>query len=157
MDTAGSEVVLVLGGVAYLYVNARPGPASMPPRPSIGPDASPRLPSDVPTTTTPLPRQPPANGPLPGMPLSGGREMAVVDLNSASVAQLQTLPGMTSDYARKIVAARPLLSVADVERARIARAVIEGMSPPATIRSVETGLPSDVQKPDTAPPIPTKP
>jgi hypothetical protein len=44
-----------------------------------------------------------------------------------------TLPGMTADYARRIVGARPFRSFADIERAGIPRAALEKMVPPAVI------------------------
>jgi hypothetical protein len=88
------------------------------------------------------------------MSLRGGRMMAVVDLNSATLSQLETLPGVTSDYARKIVAGRPFHSLADVEHAGIPRSIIEGMSPPAMIRSIEMGLPPVPHKLDESPAIP---
>jgi hypothetical protein len=95
----------------------------------------------------------PADGPIRGM-LRGGRVMAVVDLNSAPLSELQTLPGVTLDYAQKIVASRPFHSFADVERAGIPRGVVENMSPPAIIKSIETGPPPDPQRLDASPVIP---
>jgi hypothetical protein len=85
--------------------------------------------------------QPAGATPMPGM-LRGGQVMAVVDLNSASLSQLQTLPGMTNDYAQKILAHRPYSSFADVERAGIPRDVVQGMTPPAIIKSTGVGLPA---------------
>jgi DNA uptake protein ComE-like DNA-binding protein len=68
-----------------------------------------------------MPGMPPAPGTrgvpgIPGMPMPAGRTLGVVDLNTASLAQLQTLPGMTDDYARKILAGRPFHSRAELER-----------------------------------------
>jgi DNA uptake protein ComE-like DNA-binding protein len=63
---------------------------------------------------------------------------AVVDLNSASLADLRTLPGMTLDYARKIVAGRPYRSFREVvERGGIPQAIVEQITPPAVIRLIE--------------------
>ena len=72
---------------------------------------------------------------MPGLPLRGGRIIAAVDLNSAPLSQLETLPGMTADYARKIVAGRPFRTLADVERTGIPSSILQAMSPPAIIRS----------------------
>jgi hypothetical protein len=55
--------------------------------------------------------------------------------------------------AQKIVAGRPYHSLAD-ERAGILRGVVEKLSPPAVIRSIETGLPPDPQRLDASPVIP---
>jgi DNA uptake protein ComE-like DNA-binding protein len=62
--------------------------------------------------------------------------MAVIDLNTASVEQLQTLPEITADYARKIVAGRPYKERSDLERAGIPRDVASRIGPPAIIKSV---------------------
>jgi DNA uptake protein ComE-like DNA-binding protein len=64
--------------------------------------------------------------------------MAVVDLNMAPLADLQTLPGITPDYARKIMAGRPYRSFRDVaEHTGIPQQVVDQISPPAIIRVVE--------------------
>ena len=70
-----------------------------------------------------------------------GRQMAVVDLNSASLAEIETLPAITPEYARKIIAGRPYESMADVERAGITRQILEQISPPAIIRLTGRGTP----------------
>ena len=65
--------------------------------------------------------------------------MTVVDLNSAPLDQLQTLSGITAEYAKRIVAGRPYRVFGDVvTRARIPRAVVDQLSPPAIIRSAES-------------------
>jgi competence protein ComEA len=80
---------------------------------------------------------PPTAGPAgPPLPMGPMRTMAVIDLNSASVEQLQTLPGITADYARKIVAGRPYKERKDLERAGIPHEVAERIGPPAMIKSV---------------------
>jgi len=89
---------------------------------------------------SPFPYAPrPGNG--PSMPLPIGREMAVVDLNAASLAELETLPDITPDYARKIVTGRPYQSMGDLERAGIPHKIVENISPPAIIRLTQRGSP----------------
>ena len=67
------------------------------------------------------------------------KTMAVIDLNTASVEELQTLPGITLDYARKIVKGRPYKERSDLERAGIPHDVASRIGPPAVIKSVGPG------------------
>ena len=67
------------------------------------------------------------------------KTMAVVDLNTASVEELQTLPEITLDYARKIVKGRPYKERSDLERAGIPHDVAQRIGPPAVIKSVGPG------------------
>ena len=62
--------------------------------------------------------------------------MAVIDLNTASVEELQTLPEITLDYAQKIVKGRPYKERSDLERAGIPHDVAQRIGPPAIIKSV---------------------
>jgi hypothetical protein len=64
-----------------------------------------------------------------------------VDLNTASLSQLETLPGMTPDYARKIIAGRPFHDRSELVRAGIPRDVFDRMSPPAYLKFNVTEVP----------------
>jgi DNA uptake protein ComE-like DNA-binding protein len=78
------------------------------------------------------------------------RTFAVVDLNSAPLADLQTLPGITLDYAQKIIAARPYRSFREVvEHAGIPQAIVDEITPPAIIRVIE--------RPPPGPALPSAP
>jgi competence protein ComEA len=76
-------------------------------------------------TTTPLPRG--AAAPMPN--LANG-----VDLNTAPLSQLKTLPGMTDDYARRIMEGRPFHDRSELVRAGIPQEVFNRMSPPAYLK-----------------------
>ena len=67
------------------------------------------------------------------------RHFEIVELNSATITQLETLPGITADYAKKIVAGRPYRSMKDVERTGIPHEIVDQISPPAVIRVVDGG------------------
>ena len=75
----------------------------------------------------------------PGLKPGGMKvvERKVVELNSATLQELETLPGITPDFARKIVAARPYQSMADLSRTGIPRNILDEISPPAVIRLVQ--------------------
>jgi hypothetical protein len=149
--------LLVCGSVLYMYLNRVPQTEHTSLPGSLAPGVTPRIPlapPPIPLTPPPIPLPPPRGGPMPGMPRGGGQSFAAVDLNSATLAELQTLPGMTSEYARKIIAGRPFHGLDDLERAGIPRDVFERMSPPAMIRWGETGLPSRGSQPDAAGGIP---
>jgi DNA uptake protein ComE-like DNA-binding protein len=75
------------------------------------------------------------------MPVPIVREMKVVDLNTASLAELETLPDITPDYARNIISGRPYRSMSELERAGIPHQIVENISPPAIIRLTERGSP----------------
>jgi DNA uptake protein ComE-like DNA-binding protein len=58
---------------------------------------------------------------------------AKVDINSASTKDLETLPGVGSATAKKIIAGRPYSSVADLAKAGVPASTIEKITPLVTI------------------------
>ena len=91
-----------------------------------------REPSHVlqsPDIAAPQPTPFPLNGPRRMPDLANG-----VDLNTASLSQLKTLPGMTEDYAAKIIQGRPFHDRKELVRAGIPQEVFERMSPPAYLK-----------------------
>lgn len=52
-------------------------------------------------------------------PSSQGRKVSTIDLNVATAAQLQTLPGITAAYARRIIANRPYKVKHELETRKI--------------------------------------
>jgi len=69
-------------------------------------------------------------------------ERKVIELNTATLAEIETIPGITPDYARKIIAGRPYQSIADLARTGIPRSILDDISPPAIIRTNRMGTPS---------------
>jgi competence protein ComEA len=130
-------MVLVAAGIglaAYLFV-VRSGGRAQEPRATgaVTRPITPGAPIGIPM---------PGSGPLSGQSgLRRGQVMKVVDLNSASLPELETLPGITSDYAKKIVAGRPYRSIEDVEHAGIPRDVLQQIMPPAIIKFLGKGPP----------------
>lgn len=62
-------------------------------------------------------------------PPATGATAAKVDINNATVAQLETLPGVGSSTAKKIVAGRPYTAVGDLAKAGVSAKVIQDVTP----------------------------
>ena len=80
---------------------------------------------------------------------------APLDLNTASEADLEKLPGVGSAYARRIVDARPYASVADLSRARLPKKTLDKITPLVTVTgagSVSTPMGAADQPTKAAPP-----
>ena len=75
-----------------------------------------------------------------------------VDLNSASQADLQSVPGIGAATAKKIIAGRPYSSVADLSKAGIPAKQIQGFS-----SMVKVGPSSSVSATTSAPPAAVTP
>lgn len=59
---------------------------------------------------------------------------ATIDLNSATEAQLESLPGVGPATAKKIIAGRPYSSMADLKRAGISQKTINQLQSSATVQ-----------------------
>jgi hypothetical protein len=79
------------------------------------------------------------SGAAPGPPQV--RTFKTVDLNEASLEELQTLPQITAEYARKLAAGRPYSSIAELARTGIPREILDQISPPGIIRVPQRGGP----------------
>jgi competence protein ComEA len=74
-----------------------------------------------------------------------------VDLNSASQADLEALPGVGAATAKKIVAGRPYSSVADLSKAGVSAKTIEKITPLVTVGKSSASSPAAASAPMAKP------
>jgi len=82
-----------------------------------------------------------------------------VDLNTASLKELEELPGVGEATAKKIVAGRPYSSVDDLSKAGVSKSTIEKLRPSATVSAAAARAPAappqaapQARAPSSAPP-----
>jgi len=85
----------------------------------------------------------------------GAASMTKVDINSASQAELEKLPGVGEATAKKIVAGRPYQSVADLSKAGVNKKTIEKLTPLVSVGPAAAG--AAVAPAAAAPAAPQKP
>lgn len=71
-----------------------------------------------------------------------------VNLNTASQAELEALPGVGPVTAKKIIAGRPFSSVADLSKIGVPKSTIEKITPMVTVGAAAT-MPMAAPKPST--------
>jgi hypothetical protein len=71
---------------------------------------------------------------------------AKVDINSASQAELEKLPGVGAVTAKKIIAGRPYTSAADLSKAGLSAKTIEKIKPLVAVGAVPSAAPAAVPK-----------
>ena len=77
---------------------------------------------------------------------------ALVDLNSASAAELKELPGVGDATAKKIIAGRPYSSVSDLSKAGVSSSTIGKITPLVTVGQASTArAPSPAASPSSPP------
>ena len=74
------------------------------------------------------------------------KSAAKVDINSASVKDLEALPGVGAATAKKIVAGRPYASVADLSKAGISASTIAKITPLVTVGAAPARAPARAEK-----------
>ncbi len=74
----------------------------------------------------------------------------MVDLNQGTQADLESLPGVGPAAARKIVAARPIASVSDLERAGVNKSTIAKITPMVTVGTPAAAPPAAPSAPASA-------
>ena len=79
---------------------------------------------------------------------------ASVDINSASQADLEKLPGVGAATAKKIIAGRPYQSVADLQKAGVSKKTIDKITPLVTVGAA---TPAAAAPSTAAPSAPAKP
>jgi hypothetical protein len=79
---------------------------------------------------------------------------AKVDLNTASQADLEKLPGIGPATAKKIIAGRPYAAVADLSKVGVAASVIEKITPMVTVTVANPPIPKAAEPPAAKPPAP---
>jgi hypothetical protein len=132
--------VAVAVAAVWYFIARHPVPSSVPATSTSGLPAIQPSSSAVPPMSRGIsPAAPPLRGTPGATPQVGPiRTMAAIDLNSAPVEALQTLPGNPLESARKIVAGRPYRDRSDLERAGLPHDLVEKLGPPAMIRGVDT-------------------
>lgn len=84
---------------------------------------------------------------------------SAVDLNTATAAELQSVPGIGAPTAKKIIAGRPYTSVSDLTKAGISSRQLQQISPMVTVKASAMSAPAQApaSRPTAAAPAPMTP
>jgi competence protein ComEA len=82
-----------------------------------------------------------------GTPSPAAKAVGPVDLNTASLKDLEELPGVGEATAKKIVAGRPYNSVDDLAKAGVSKSTIEKLRPGATVSASAAARPAPASAP----------
>ena len=82
-----------------------------------------------------------------------------IDINSATQAELEKLPGVGEATAKKIVAGRPYQSVSDLSKAGVSKKTIDKITPMVSVGAATPAAPAAAKatQPETAAPPAAKP
>ncbi len=150
-------IAVLLGLVAVPAFAQTPGPAT-PTKPGIAPPSTaipPRVappapavsPPSTPSTSVPPRTAPPAAAvapPVAATPAAAGKR---IDLNSATAAQLDALPGIGPVRSKAIVAGRPYTDMSDlVTKKVLTQGVFDGVKDRIALANINTSSASEMEK-----------
>ena len=130
-----AALLLLLAAPVFAQSTVRPSPDRTAPAPVLAP------------STAPVPQEQGKQVELNDVPAPGAAAAGKVDLNAASEAQLDTLPGVGPARAKEIIAHRPYTDLHDLVAKKVLPAgVFDGAKDRMALVNVNTAKASDMAK-----------
>ena len=121
----------------------QPAPAPRTPVPTVAPPVKPTLPVTVAPVAKPVPPTAAAPGTTPAAAAAGSR----IDVNGATAAQLDALPGIGPVRSAAIVAARPYTDLQElVTKKVLTQGVLDGAKGRMALANINTSSEQDLEK-----------
>ena len=137
----GAMAMLAAAGAMPGWAQA-PQPAAPPRGSAVPPPAPPRPAATAPAPSTPA--RPAAATPAATTPAPAGRR---VDINSATEAQLDSLPGIGPVRAKAIVAGRPYTDLKDLETKKVlTSSVLAGIMDRIALANINTSSAAELER-----------